>query len=426
MANIVIAMTNPLRRDGGIFPYIETFLNGLKKEGNSVLCFEKLAIDNNINSTIPENYLHRLKEFDPDLFIFFNNQFWDITKYFDVPIIVYDIDSLNAYNNLSGLKNNGRYKYFCITRKEKDIIKAVINCSEKDICYIPPFSGVIAEAQKIERNIGFCGSHWLWNNFNEVFDFIKNNPSAIDRDYAKVVWKQYIKNPYMALEDIYKENGLNATTQLRANDLHIFAARISGLKRVRYLLEIEDLGLEIRGQHWNNASCQILKAFPELLMSYSAEKVINTQTTANFYNSSKIGFCVNHIQANSGFSWRVCDILASNACLVTEAAPDLADFGFNIPTFESPVEAREQCKKLLDNENLRLDIVAIAKERIQKNYRFGNVLPIIENFVGINLHSNSIGHLEFIRTDINNVKTTNDNNRLKGIKHFFSNILNKL
>jgi len=412
MANIVVATYNPLKKEGGIFPYVETFLAGLKYFGNNILHFEKKAVEKIIDNKIPKKYLDRIQNFNPDLFILFDNQFWDISSLFDVPIIIYDIDSPVAYANIDRLNNNDRYKFLCITKEGKSVISDVIGCSDKNICYIPPFTGVVAREEKIERNIGFCGSHWLWNNFNEVFDFIKENPSNNDREIAKKVWKEYQNNPFFFPEDFYIKNKYIAEKHLKTDNLYNFSTRISGLKRARYLLAIEDLGLEIRGLHWNNPNCQILKAFPELLLSYSAEKIINTNTTEKFYNSSKIGFCVNHIQANSGFSWRVCDILASNACLVAERTKDLLSFGFNVPTFDSIAGAREECIKILTEENMRFDIVEATHEIIDKNHRFKNILPIIENFIGINLHSNGRGTIETVFTDYFNARQFNLKRRI--------------
>lgn len=404
MANIVVAIYNSLRRVNGIFPYVETFLNGLRDRGNNVLCFEKIAAELEISSELPLKYKEKIEQFKPDLFILFNNQFWDVSKYFDVPVVIYDIDSPNVYANVNLLKENKKFKYFCITKSGKNIIKEVIGCEESDICYIPPFTGVIAQSLPNERAIGFCGSHWLWNDLNEFNKFILQNPSKQDKENAKRVYKEYKENSYLLPSQIYENLGINAVNKIETNNLYIFSTRISGIKRLRYLLEIEDLGLEIRGEHWNNMTCHMLKAFPELLLSYSSEVINNTLTTQNFYNSSKIGFNTTHIQAKTGFGWRVADILASNACLVTEKSSDLLELGFDIPTYSTPAEARELCIKLLNDEPYRQSIVEKCHELIDKNHRFSNVLPLMEEFLNMNLHSENVGTLEFIRTDCKSKK----------------------
>ena len=73
-------------------------------------------------------------------------------------------------------------------------------------------------------------------------------------------------------------------------------------------LYAQSLGI---GTVWCGLVQACLKAFPELLLSYSPEVINNTISTQYFYNSSKIGFNTTHIQAKTGFGWRVADILAS-------------------------------------------------------------------------------------------------------------------
>ena len=164
MANIVVAIYNPLIRQNGIYPYFETFLNGLKDAGNDVLCFEKIAAETVLNEEVPEEYLAKIKNFKPDLFIFFNNQFWDISKHFEQPIIIYDVDSPNVYCNIDKLKKNKRYKYLTIQKSGIDIIQSALEDKEIEVRYIPPFTGIKAENLEQTINIGFCGSHWLWCN----------------------------------------------------------------------------------------------------------------------------------------------------------------------------------------------------------------------------------------------------------------------
>ena len=139
-------------------------------------------------------------------------------------------------------------------------------------------------------------------------------------------------------------------------------------------LKLTDFDLEIRGQHWNNLNCHILKGYPELLLCYSSEIVNNTITTQNFYNSSKIGFNTTHIQAKNGFGFRVADILASSSCLVTEYSSDLFKLGFDIPTYKTPSEAKSLCEEILKNENYRADIVDKCNAIINKKHRFKNIL----------------------------------------------------
>ena len=134
-------------------------------------------------------------------------------------------------------------------------------------------------------------------------------------------------------------------------------------------------------------------------MSYRNKTVYSLKHNEDIYNSSKIGININHLQAIEGFSWRVCDILASNACLVTEYRPTIEQYFPNVGilTFTSPFEARQQCLKLLANENLRQDIIEKSHEIIEKKFRFNNFLEKFENFLGISFsnHQQKAGCISY-------------------------------
>lgn len=399
MANIIISIHNPLLRIGGRFPYFENFINGLVKYGNKILFFESQNYTRNYGK-IPVDILKKLQSFNPDLFIFMNNNFWDISDYFkDVPIVVYDVDSPNVYSDIELLRSNkDRFKYFTITSSGKDLIQEAIGINKENICYIPPFSGVNAD-RTIEQNIniGFCGNHWLWNDINQFYKFIQSKPTEKERETAKKVYQEYKVHPTKTFSQLY--HNYDVKNRLTADDLYTFSVRVSGIERLRYLTAIADLGLEVRGNHWN-AWQPLLSVFPEVLLSYSHEPVNNLITTQNFYNRCKIGFNTNHIQAQNGFSWRVADILASNACLVTKKSDDLSRLGFKLPMYESKEEARELCQKLLNDDTFRQDLVLRSQEIINKNHRFENILPVMEEFLNLNLRdASTTGSIEIFDID---------------------------
>ncbi|MBQ9281040.1 MAG: glycosyltransferase [Treponema sp.] len=405
MANIVIGLRNFLQKDNfnqntyiEVFPpYYEAFLNGLRDAGNNVIVFQAKKVRKEIVSDIPQDFLGKIKNFKPDIFILFNNYFWDVSKYFEVPIVVYDVDSPNAYTNIELLKGKkGRYKYITIQTDGIKLINEIIGCDEKNILYLKPFTEIQARKEFVKNNIAFCGANWLWNNWMPIINFINSEPSKKDRIDAYKVFNYFLENPFKTSDEIYSELNLCPSKKISLNNNFLDGTRVSGIQRLRVLSEVSSLGLEIRGTYFSLKD-NTMVPFPEVLLSYSNEIVNNIKTTEDFYNSAKIGLNTKHIQAKSGFSWRVCDILASNACLVSEYAADLTELGFtDVPTFTTPYEAREQCKKLLENENLRKDIVAHSHELINKNHRFKHILPQIEDFTGVTLHSEDEGSLEVI------------------------------
>ncbi|MBQ4040276.1 MAG: glycosyltransferase family 1 protein [Oscillospiraceae bacterium] len=164
---------------------------------------------------------------------------------------------------------------------------------------------------------------------------------------------------------------------------------------MQHLNELADLGLTVRGSYWDQ---EYARYFPEVALSANREQMFSLEENEKFYNSLKIGFNCSHIQAVSGFSWRVCDIMASNACLVTEEKATLREMFPNIdlPMYNTRFEAREICKKLLDNPSMREDIVAACNEAIDKNYRFCHVREAMEQFTGIKLTEEKEGSLRFV------------------------------
>lgn len=375
-------------------PFYEAFINGLKAAGNDILCFFKKEASF-FNDKIPSDVLEKVKKFDPDLFIFFNNTFWDITDHFDRPIIVYDVDTVNFFRNKDKIQAKpDRYRYLTFQKESPALICDICKTTEQNIRKVPLFTGVRANPEKTpQNNIAFVGWNWLWVGCDFVTDFVQRDISNEELTMARDVFNTFMNYPFKTTKQIYNEKGYTAQNKLIINNLERCSSLISGVLRARYLCAISDLGLDLRGMSWADDS---MKYFPDLCLCYNKEQVFSLSENEAFYNNSKIGFNTNHIQAQSGFSWRVCDIMASNACLVSEYKPGLKTTfpDIPLPTFTTPFEARKQCLKILKENNLRQDIVAASHEVIEKKHRVENVLSEIEDFINMPLHTNVEGRLE--------------------------------
>jgi Glycosyl transferases group 1 len=124
--------------------------------------------------------------------------------------------------------------------------------------------------------------------------------------------------------------------------------------------------------------------------SFRPDKIYSLQHNQDIYNSSKICLSVSHAQAIEGFPWRIMDILASNGCLLTDRKKGIADFtkGFvDIPTFDSPIEARDLAAKLLKDEKWRRDIVLGSQACIAAKGRWHHRYAAIEETTGVKLSS---------------------------------------
>ena len=224
---------------------------------------------------------------------------------------------------------------------------------------------------------------------------MSSTPNEAEIEEFKKVLEYYAKQPFLTKEEIIQNLCIKSNKVIRYINPDILIWELSDTKRVRTLATVADLGLKIYGTpNWYKD----LPYEPELTLSYINKYVYSLKHNQDIYNSSKIGININHLQAKSGFAWRVCDIMASNACLVTEYKPDIEKLfpKIPIPFFTNRFEAREQCIKLLKNENLRRDIVLSCQSVINEKYRFKHLIANIEDYLNISLHKEQVGTIKYL------------------------------
>ena len=369
--------------------FYEGFVKGLQDAGNEVLvysCADAQFWERDITQNCPNDIVTRIKNFNPDVAILFNNSFYDITNIVDCPIVVYEVDNPIYYSNKTILKNKISRFMFCTSQfKSIEIIKNMFNARDCNIKFMPFFSSVHKQSIPIKQNICFIGSKFIsGKTISPMSNFLMQNPSECEIEIYKKCLYEFYQNPYIEysmLINKYKIQSSKIKKELRS-----FVEYISDYKRIKVLSSVADLGLSLYGnQNW----MYDLPWDPLLTLSYKNKIVYSVEDNQNIYNSSKIGININHHQAVDGFSWRVCDIMASNACLVSEYKKDLEILfpNINIPTFNNVYEARNVCIDLLKNENKRLDIVSQCNEIIDKKYRFKNILEELEVFLNMKLHT---------------------------------------
>ena len=402
MAKIFVALNNFCRIPGNYSampPFYESFVNGLKDAGNEVKCFQTKIVSGHkrCEGEVPQELAEILRVFCPDLCIFFNNNFWDVSKLVECPIVIYDVDSPLEWQNKEAIEENlDRYLFVYNQSKGKEILDETFHPEEKQSCYIPFFSELRHDSSvEFVNNIVFLGTNWVWKGYNFLNNFIRKDPTKEDVKKALEVMQEYIHQPLKPSSELYYDLENCPHDRIDFGNLSRTSFEISGLRRIRYLHAVADLGLEVNGYYWD---IDMMNYFPELLACVRHKSIWTKEDSEKYYNSAKIAMNSNHIQAVNGFSFRVCDILSSNACLVSEKSADLSNFFPFIPTFESPAEAREQCIKLLNDESLRQDLVAQSHEVVDKNFRFANVLDGLEELTGMCLRTSNAGTLEIFPT----------------------------
>ena len=242
-----------------------------------------------------------------------------------------------------------------------------------------------AVAAKQDVNVMFIGSIANWNHDIANY-FISLYQHRIDHLGESEYDENLIKGEFFAELDRFKANpfgsfeyrfpgwtaGRNPT---EATALLLLTSKM----RFDTLSALADLGLRIHGYQL---------AFPEV-MYYNYEifrcfdfnlSVTLAHTIAN-HNRAKISLTLPHAQCREGFSWRVCDILASNAALLSPPNADLLELtkGYvELPTYESPTEAREIAQRLLSDDAWRRDLVAASNALVEDRCRFESRFHLME------------------------------------------------
>lgn len=397
MARIFVSLYNFCKKQDDLKampPFFEGFLKGLEKAGNEVVCFQtRKTTERGFESRIPDRVKKELLDFDPDLCIFFNNCFWDVTDFLDCPIVIYDVDSPTEFDNKDKLQNNiARYRFIYNQTKGSLPICELLGASQEQCYHIPFYTEVRAGEEYVNKNIVFLGTNWLWKGFDFWRHFMWQEPTAQDVEKAQQVIDEFTKYPFRDADEIYRELNNHPHYKISFGDLRRCGHEISGYRRIKFLEAVSDLGLQVNGSYWFGPWNAY---FPEVLKCVSRKQIWTLEENQQFYNSAKIALSTKHIQAQDGFSFRVLDIMASNACLVTEYCNDLERLfpGIELPMFKTPEEERKLCMELLEDEPRRRKIVESVHQVIDEKYRFSNVLSNLETFLDMSLHTDQQGSL---------------------------------
>ncbi len=404
MAKIFIAFFNGIDDPNDVYGvpcFFDAFFQGLINLGNELLVFQskKFFLNFEKHDDLLKAKIKEIKEFNPDLILLFNNSFCDISQEFDCPIIIYEVDSPLYYQNKKSLlKNKDRYKFFVPQTDTIKFLQDEWKINKKNILYTPFFSSVKAVDIPFTTNISFIGTKFTQGCYQFTINkFMSSTPNESEIEEFKNVLEYYATQPFLTKEEIIANLSIKSNKVIRYVNPDILIWEISDTKRVRTLATVADLGLKIYGTpNWYRD----MPYEPDLTFSYMNKYVYSLKHNQDIYNSSRIGININHLQAKSGFAWRVCDIMASNACLVTEYKPDIEKLfpKLQIPFFTNRFEAREQCIKLLKNENQRKDIVMSCQNVINENYRFKHLISKIEHYLNLNLHNEQVGSIKYLDT----------------------------
>lgn len=389
MARILVAFYNcidDLTNPNAMPQFYETFIKQLDKLGNNLLVFSHKFFYGEFGQ-IELSIQEEIVNFDPEICFLFNNAFFDLSDIVKCPIVIYEVDSPSLFSNQNIIRSQpNKYKYFIIQQESKKTLVQDYNVNPKNIYYIPLFTEIYADHEvKSIENITFVGS--LFEDNRNIFDsFYKNNPTEIEKEWFEKSILSIMQNPKITVETLIHRYGIKSELVISCLDMPAILMALSREKRIQVLSSVADYGMKIYGT--SNWGTEYYGKFC-LNRAYVNKKVYSLEQNQKIYNESKIGINVSHLQATSGFPWRVMDIMASNACLVTDWHSDFERlfpelYGI-LPIYSDPYEAREICKYLIDNEDKRQSIVKKCNEVINKKYRFKNIVHLLEKNTGVKL-----------------------------------------
>lgn len=389
MARILFSLFSNINwlADSTIDPFYEGFINSLIEHGNEVLLirtngFLSTTYDNTLFNHISEKKLKLTAlQFNPDLIIAANNHIPQaLLNSLECPILLWSSDSPSWYSDIDYIKKNiDRYKFFHHGYNDAHlkICQEMFNAKISQNFSIGHVSSLVTKDLPIKNNIVYIGTVGYPHHLIDYLKYNCKNNSEFKRlhDY----YLKVAKSPFDNLKERFN-------TSLGLND---FLHTITANNRIKTLDSISDLGLKVYGYPSN--FFDVTPYSMDLAFCFDYTPITSMVETEYILNASKIGINLFNAQAISGFSWRVADIMASNACLISPNKPDLAKLSpyIKMPTFDSPQEARELCQKLLKDEIWRKDVVVASQKAIEEHGRFKHKFKIIEEAFNVRLFNDS-------------------------------------
>lgn len=342
-------------KKGAMDSFFQNIVDALKDNGNDVFLL-RMDLEWK-NDWFSKKQLEKVLKFNPDLIITPNHNVpLALLEKTDCPVIAYTADSPAYFRNQDYIRKNAERYLFMHGGWENifpKILKQNFGIKDEQNFFAGHMTAVKAKECEIKRNIGFIG-------------FIGWGNSCLNDFKKKFKDNQTFHDEIQKAEDA----GINSIpfTQVKTSNI-----------RIKTLDALVDLGLECFGIPGNFLNCGGYSW--ELMKTFNFTPVVTTQATEEILNSSLISPNLYNYQAPLGMSWRIADVMASNACLISPPKPDLKRISpyIDIPTYESPAECRELCQKLLKDEAWRKDIVAGCQKAIDDlELRPVHLLKIIE------------------------------------------------
>jgi glycosyltransferase involved in cell wall biosynthesis len=217
-------------------------------------------------------------------------------------------------------------------------------------------------------DVSFVGTLWNPGSFaDRVNSKIR---SDVDRIHFFKGFERYLKDYNMDLHEYFRGSEFSADLSAIEIKNH-FDDFISSRLRLQVLDLLSDLKLEIYGtMTW--AGPALLRS-SNLLRAVRLEPVNTPQGLAKLYQRSRVGLSIAHHQAQSGFPIRIFDILSAGVPLVTDRHSEIGELFEENRAFlcyDTPEEASEKVRRVLNDPALARSMGAAAYEEIREKHTF--------------------------------------------------------
>lgn len=386
MARIIISHQTPVYHEGQYQApaFYEGLIESLRENGNDVLhlvsndylFYAWNGTNKPYKAAIKDDLHQKIKDFRPDLIIAFNNSIIEgVEDIVSCPIILWDADSIAFFNDKDTIKKNSdRYLYLAVSDHGINEYINQFSAPQNRILKMRFATAIKAKPLEQDYNISFIGTNFKIHRSIQSF-FISSPEKA--RELV------HFSNTHTLdeLKTYLSESGLDSLGIAPEHVRNI----VAGQMRMQTLSAVAPLGIELFGDiNWYKIYDFSLPSF----MGFNPHLVYTLDQNETIYNRSKISISISHSQNVTAYPWRVTDIMASNAVLVSDKKMDIVrDFGdkVNLQLYETPYEAYALCQRLLNEPNLRKDITLASQEIIDESYRWHHRLADIGSFSGVNL-----------------------------------------
>lgn len=411
----IVAFIHTYQADGKFDPYMESVIHAFKDAGFKLYVIKTNDLVEHLwatrikRSVSEKKLIAFINDINP-LFIFSTNRggiSQGVLAQTKSPIITRMVD-LIPFTHHGGTD----HALFC----DRDLVfvptQESVNAFEKrypvlkgKVYYLPfatdPDSFDAAKDVDKDIPVSFVGTYFYCEQLTKILKTLQHgNHKKLD------LFLRFVRD---LKDDFHIENKLlDVDLQALCHDLNMSLDDMRMLvsngyalnKRIRYLDAIADMGLQLFGtDNWIQANQYSL---PLLSCFQFDERIDDRESLIRLYQRSKIALNIPHHQAGPGMPYRVYDIMASSALLITEYHADselYALFGkeMPIPMYRNAEDLRRLVEYYLEHEEERLEIVAKCNALIrEKKLTFQDRARAYGAAVGVDTRLNQAGLVEYV------------------------------